>query len=254
MLQKGKINIVLDLYYGSSGKGQICAKLADKYRPGILVANHSSSSSHTVKDDDEQFVFKVLPSASFIAKVRDDYKPAILLSSSTGFEIEQLYKEVEYTGTQGYVYVHPLAVIIEQKHKNLEAGLNEDGTPKDGGGTIHLGSTMSGQSYAFADKITRKKDVKLAKDYADEFAKRGIIVVESAWSFQRQLYNSLQDGVTVLAEMPQGFPLSIDHGPEYPFSTFRNISPTQLMADLGINVHMLGSVIANVRSLPNRVS
>ena len=255
MLQKGKVNIVLDLYYGSSGKGQICAKLADEFKPEILIANHSTSASHTVIEDEHNFVFKALPSASFLCKVRPEYKPTILLASSSGFEIEQLYKEVEYTGTQGFVYIHPTAVIIEQKHKNLEAGLNEDGTSKDGeNGTIHLGSTMSGQSYAFADKLTRKKGYKLAKDYADEFAGRGIIVVSSSWAFQKQLNELLSSGATALAEMPQGFPLSIDHGPEYPYSTFRNVTPVQLMADLGLNQYMIGAVVANVRSLPIRVS
>lgn len=255
MLQKGKVNIVLDLYYGSSGKGQICAKLADEFRPEILIANHSTSASHTVIEDEHEFVFKALPSASFLCKVRPEYKPTILLASSSGFEIEQLYKEVEFTETQGYVYVHPLAVIIEQKHKNLEAGLNEDGTTKDGNqGTVHLGSTMSGQSYAFADKMTRKKEYKLAKDYADEFAQKGIIVVGSSWDFQKQLSTLLNSGASALAEMPQGFPLSLDHGPEYPYSTFRNVTPIQLMADLGLNQYMTGAVIANVRSLPIRVS
>ena len=255
MLQKGKVNIVLDLYYGSSGKGQICAKLADEFRPEILIANHSTSASHTVIEDEHEFVFKALPSASFLCKVRPEYKPTILLASSSGFEIKQLYKEVEYTQTQGFVYIHPLAVIIEQKHKNLEAGLNEDGTAKDGNqGTIHLGSTMSGQSYAFADKMTRKKEYKLAKDYADEFAQKGIIVIGSSWDFQEQLNALLSSGASALAEMPQGFPLSLDHGSEYPYSTFRNVTPVQLMADLGLNQYMTGAIIANVRSLPIRVS
>jgi len=256
ILVEGKINILLDHLYGSSAKGQVCAAIADKERPSILIANHSTSASHTVMEGDEEFVFKALPSATFLCKTRDDYNPSIFMAASSGFEIDQVIKEMKWINNPEIkVYVHPYAVIVLQEHKNLEAGLNRDGSSSDNSGTLHLGSTMSGQSYAFADKMTRRSPSSLAKDYAEELYKHNIIVMATPWAFQLQLLSELaKDDATALAEMPQGFPLSIDHGPEFPYSTFRNITPMQLLADLGLNEAYLGSVIGNIRSLPIRVS
>lgn len=244
MLQKGKVNVLLDQFYGSSAKGQVITAIADKYRPKILMANHSTSASHTVIEGENEFVFKALPTASFLNKVRPDYKPIIALSPSSGFELNQILKEIEYCGlTKDQVIIHPRAVVITEEHRQKEAGEN---------GTLHLGSTMSGQSYAFSEKMTRQKGAKLAKDYPELAAVATIIEDEEYFPFTLSKY--LDQGETILFEMPQGFPLSIDHGPKFPYSTFRNITPTQAIADIGLNHNYLGSVIANIRSLPIRVS
>jgi hypothetical protein len=64
----------------------------------------------------------------------------------------------------------------------------------------------------------------------------------------------LEDGFTAFAELSQGFPLSLDHSVSYHHSTSRNVLPTQMMSDLGLAHGYLGSIVANVRSLPIRVS
>ena len=248
MLEKGKVNILLDMFYGSSAKGQVVAAMADKFRPEILMANHSTSASHTIMEktdgEDIDFVFKALPTASVLNKTREDYSPLIVLSPSSGFEVKQIIKEIKYCELKKEQVIIPArAVIVTQDHKEKEGGTN---------GTLHLGSTMSGQSYAFSEKMTRQPNTKLAKDYP-ELAEYATIVSDLDY-FPELLYTSLEEGKTILAEMPQGFPLSIDFGPMFPYSTFRNISPAQFMADIGISTRYLGSVVANVRSLPIRVS
>lgn len=245
MLQKEKVNILLDATYGSSSKGQVVTAIADKYRPEILMANHSTSASHTVMDREtkEEFVFKALPSASFLNKIRSDYEPLVVMSPSSGFQIDQLIKEAKYCNLKkSQIIIPSRAVVITSEHQKMEAGTN---------GTLHLGSTMSGQSYAFSEKMTRQPNTKLAKDYP-ELAEYAIVLPDTEYfpAFLAELVK----GNTILAEMPQGFPLSIDYGPEYPYSTFRNISPSQFLADVGLHTDYLGSVIANVRSMPIRVS
>lgn len=248
MLEKGKVNILLDMLYGSSAKGQVVTAIADKHRPEVLMANHSTSASHTVmaKTDKGEinFVFKALPTASILNKIRDDYEPLIILSPSSGFELDQILKEIEYCELKREQVIIPArAVVITQDHKEKEGGKS---------GTLHLGSTMSGQSYAFSEKMTRQPHTKLAKDYPE--LKEKALVMEDEIYYPEVLCQLLDAGQTILAEMPQGFPLSIDYGPMYPYSTFRNISPTQYMADIGLNADYLGSVVANIRALPIRVS
>lgn len=245
MLQKGKVNFLLDFYYGSSAKGQTITALADKHRPEILIANHSTSASHTVIEGEHEFVFKALPTASFLNKVRPDYKPLVVMSSDTGFEISQLMKEIEYCGlTKEQVLIHPRAAVITQAHKDAEAGEN---------GTLHLGSTMSGQAYAFSEKMTRQKGAKLAKDYPE--LKEIATIVDDEDYYPFHLAKILDAGGTALYEMPQGFPLSLNHGPKFPFSTFRDITPDAAISTIGLNsADYRGAVVANIRSLPIRVS
>lgn len=245
MLQKGKVNFLLDQFYGSSAKGQVITAIADKYRPEILIANHSTSASHTVIEGEEEFVFKALPTASFLNRVRPDYKPLVVLSSDTGFELYQLLKEIEYCGlSKDQVLIHPRAAVITQDHKDKEGGEN---------GTLHLGSTMSGQSYAFSEKMTRQKGAKLAKDYPE--LREVATVVEDTDYYPFYLSKILDAGGTALMELPQGFPLSLNHGPQFPYSTFRDITPDNAISFIGLNsADYRGSVIANVRALPIRVS
>jgi hypothetical protein len=245
MLQKGKVNFLLDQFYGSSAKGQVVTAIADKYRPEILIANHSTSASHTVIEGKEEFIFKALPTASFLNRVRKDYKPLVVLSSDTGFELNQLLKEIEYCGlAKEQVIIHPRAAVITQDHKDKEAGEN---------GTLHLGSTMSGQSYAFSEKMTRQKGVRLAKDYPE--LREVATIIEDTDYYPFYLSRILDAGGTALMELPQGFPLSLNHGPQFPYSTFRDITPDNAISFLGLNAtDYRGSVIANVRALPIRVS
>lgn len=243
-LQNGKVNVLLDQFYGSSAKGQVITALADRYRPKMLIANHSTSASHTVIEGDLEFVFKALPTASFLNKVRKDYKPYIILSPSSGYELKQIIKEIEFCElSKEQVIIHPRSVVITKEHAAKEAGDN---------GTLHLGSTMSGQSYAFSEKMTRQKDTKLAKDYAE--LREIATVVDDETYFPKFISDMLDSGETALLEMPQGFPLSLDHGPKFPYSTFRNITPMQALADIGLSHNYMGSIFANIRSLPIRVS
>ena len=246
MLQKSKVNFILDFYYGSSGKGQVATAIADRERPEILTANHATSASHTVIDEDSgtEFVFKALPTASVLNRIRSNYNPLVVIPSSSVFELEQIKKEIEYCKlTREQVIIHPRAVVLSQAHADSEKG---------DGGTVHLGSTMSGQSYAVSEKITRKANTKLAKDY-EELSKVAMVMPDD-YFFPTIFMNAIINGQTILAEMPQGYPLSIDHGPMYPYSTFRNITPTQFMADIGIAHTYVGAVVGNIRSLPIRVS
>jgi len=242
-LERGKVNVLLDLTYGSSAKGQICASIADKFRPEILIGTSSTSASHTVIEGNESFVFKVLPSASFLNRFRDDYDPLVVLAPSAGFELEQLKKEIEFCGlTKDKVIIAHRSMVVLDKHKKEEA--ERMGS--------RLGSTHSGQSAAMSEKIARAKGVKLAGDYPeiDEIA-----TVVDYPAFAYLLAGMLSNGRTALLEMPQGFPLSLDYSIEYPFNTFRNISPAQAMSDIGLNPQeFLGSVIGNFRAFPIRVS
>lgn len=244
-LDQGKVNFLLDITYGSSSKAQVVTAIADRFRPEILMCTHNVSSSHTATEGDQEFVFKILPSASFLCRVRDDYYPTIIIAPSAGFEIEQLRKEIEYTGIpKERVIISARAVVIKPFHKSAEA--------KAMGLENHLGSTLSGQSAAVNEKAARSSTIKLAKDYP-ELAEIAHVVDYPEYS--SKLAEALDSGLTALCELPQGFPLSIDYSIEYPYNTYRNVSPAQAMSDFGLSPkRYLGKVTGNIRVYPIRVS
>jgi len=220
--------------------------MALEERPQILMASHSTSSSHTVmdKNTDLNFVFKALPSATSVYKLVDDYEPYIVLSPSSGFEVDQLLKEIKEFGVPKYKIIVPYrAYVVEQRHKEKELTAM--------GGVNHLGSTLSGQSQAFCDKVSRKKGYRLAGDY-DEI--KEVATVMDYPEYSEFIKNILDDGGTALCELPQGFPLSLNYSNEIGKSTYRDVNPLEVQSAIGLNVKYFGKVIGNMRLYPIRVS
>jgi len=244
-LQPNKINVLLDLYAGSSAKGQSCAHLVKtNFDITILLCNHAPSASHTyITKDNEEFVFKVLPTATGLLKdeYREDLK--VYLAPSSIFEIDQLIKELEWVGLiKSNIIIPYTATILKNGDGEKEA---------EAMGSNHLGSTHSGQSIAYARKISRTKELSIAYDYIEELSEVATVVPFS--TYQEMLVEDLKSN-TALAELPQGFSLSIDYQDEPRKSTFRNITPLQFMSDIGLSQDYLGDVIANIRAYPIRVS
>lgn len=207
-----------------------------------------SHNSHTLSYQGEEFVFKILPTSAGLCRFDETYRPLVFIGATAGFEIEQLRKEIEWCKlSPDRVVIHPRAMVVQPHHVEAE----QNGATK----TEHLGSTMSGSGSIFAEKIMRGVDTKLAYHYAEELADCCIVVPDDqANNIPLRMAGMLEDGFTAFAELSQGFPLSLDHSVSYHHSTSRNVLPTQMMSDLGLAHIYLGSIIANVRSLPIRVS
>ncbi len=246
MLEKGKINFLLDLSYGSSSKAQICTKVALEERPHFLMASHGPSSSHTVIDEENgiDYVFKVLPSATSVYKMKNGYKPIIVLSPSSGFYVDQLIKELDDFGVPKENIIVPYrAYVVEEKHQQMEL--------EKMGGKNHLGSTVSGQSAAYCAKVARSKDSKLAGE-VEELKSR--VTVMDYDEYTDYLKYHLDNNYTIFCELPQGFPLSLHYSIEPRKSTYRDVNPMEVMSAIGLNHTYLGKIIGNIRMYPIRVS
>jgi intein/homing endonuclease len=210
-----------------------------------------SHNSHTVMDYGETFIFKVLNGAAFLNRHIGDYNPYVIVAPSAGFEIKQLIKEIEFCKLpKDRIIISARAFVVEDEHK-IRENQKANGGELMANGVTHLGSTSSGQSAAYYDKISRDKTYKWAGE-REELEQYATILDYN--EFTDFIINKLKEGATALTEMPQGFPLSLDYSQEIRKSTYRNINPLQLMSDLGISVKYLGKVIGNMRSLPIRVS
>lgn len=263
-MQARKFNVVTDGQWGSCGKGAITTALAYRDRPQIMSTTNMANAGHTaVFHDGRKFIAKALPSATALRQwtlgQTDAYKPHVIVGASAAFNLDQLIEEMGLCGVQDHLSIHPRAGVITAEHRIAEAGDGESSTK-------HLASTMQGCGTFLADKVLRKKDLRLARDYTelkglmtDYMARKLDLPAGDQASLVGlglpELLHTLmsQYGYTILHEGSQGFSLDVNHGSHYPQCTSRGTTAVQNMADMGISPRDLGDVYLVIRPYPIRV-
>jgi adenylosuccinate synthase len=245
-MQGNKFNAIVDGQWGSTGKGLMASGLADKYRPDVISTTNMANAGHTAVDTNgTAFIAKALPSPSILNKWRPGYKPITVLGSTAAFHIDQLMKEIaECRNEEGefLLAIHPRAGVITEEHRQAENDLKT--------GTKHIASTMQGCGTFLADKVMRRKELKLARDYPEleQYVHKPIL----DGTLPEVLLRALQNG-TILHEGSQGFSLDVNHGSHYPACTSRSTTATQNIADMGLPAQAMGDVYLVIRPYPIRV-
>lgn len=261
---QGAINWVGDAQLGSTGKGLINSYLAWKYRPEIISCTNQPNAGHTaILPDGTRFIAKALPSSTILNHL-PDYNPEVVVGASSGFTIDQLQKEMAYCvdndNNPPKLTIHPRAGVVTTEHAEIERGEQ---------GTKHIASTMQGSGACMSQKIMRRPEVKLARDYQklhqympQQYAERINYIDKSSPQdmgtqyvqyLPQILMKELKSGKTILHEGSQGFGLDIHHGVEYPYCTSRQCTVLQSVADMGLPHQMIGDVYLVMRPYPIRV-
>ena len=221
---------------GVLGKGKICGYIATKDNIKIATNNWSSNAGHTyVTDQGEKIVVSHLP----MSIVNRNTK--IFLNAGSIITPEILEDEIrKYSDIIGdrKIYIHPRAMVIKEKHRELERKV------------IKSGSTFKGCGAALSEKIMRTRDVELIKDYYNNFSdyvKSKIEIVDTAL-----FLNETEE--SILIEGAQGADLDINYGLDYPNVTSRQCSASQLIADAGISPFKVKDIIMVIRPYPIRIS
>lgn len=250
MFKPGKFNVVTDGQWGSTGKGLISSYLAWRHDFNILSTTNMANAGHTaVHEDGAKFIAKALPCPAIVTKWYN--KPVkIMVGPSAAFSLDQMLKEIEECSLENHnVVIHPRAGVITEEHRAIEAEEREGAT-----GTKHIASTMQGCGAFLADKIMRRKDLKLAGEYSElspyipQFLKDGSL----SWSEWLSAM-LIENKYTMLHEGSQGFSLDIHWGSHYPQCTSRQTTATQNIADMGLPASMMDEVILVIRPYPIRV-
>lgn len=237
-MQPYKFNSIVDSAWGSSAKGAASTRLTDIYKIKHISTANYPNAGHTAIVNGNKFIAKALPTAAILHKEKS-MDINLWIGPNSGFAIDQLKKEKEQTGynnRQDLIHIHERAMIVEQRHIDMES-------PAGSQSTEHVSSTMSGSGAAYTEKAMRKKEVRLARD---------VFEYMDPMQFVKEMRTAVSTR-GVLHEVSQGFALSVNHGTHYPFCTFRDCTPQQAYADLGILPNMVGDVYLNVRSFPIRV-
>ncbi len=240
-----KADMIIDLQYGSTGKGLIAGYLAEKEGYDVCVTANMPNAGHTYIDSkDQKMVHKVLPNGV----VSPSCEWAVIGPGAV-FSVERLIAELDHLDSLGYsgfrVAIHPNACVLLPRHINGEDHLHT------------IGSTKQGSAAAMIEKINRRTDPGhcLARNYkdiipkkADEVLTEGRVEVVSHEDYRMIISCARR----ILLEGAQGYSLGINQ-PFWPYATSRECTPARFMSDMMIPLPMLTKVIGVARVHPIRV-
>lgn len=245
-MSKVRGNIIIDLQFGSTGKGLIAGYLAERDAPDTIVTAWAANAGHTYIDKDgHKFVHTML--ANGIVSRRLD---RVMLGPGSVIDPVNLAREIEEANPLMHgveLFIHPAAAIIEQRHRDEEAGpMTKIGSTKKGCGAAaiqrirrdpdDLNTAMSyvtGEPHPLLVEHSLGHHVVSAQRYQEELAKARVLQVEGA----------------------QGYGLSMYHG-FYPYTTSRDVTVHQMMADCAIPMDVARqlTVVGTARTYPIRVA
>lgn len=230
-IEAGKMSIIMDGQFGSTGKGLISSIIAtDETDANWSVTNNASNAGHTFDLNDglgKRTVYH-LPVYGVINKTANIY-----LCAGAMVDIDTLRKEMlDFGVTKDRVFIHPNATIIEKCDKEGEA---------NGSGASKIASTQKGCGHALARKLNRAGNV--AKNFVSELP---------ATVSDINLMRVMDKGESVVMEIPQGFGLSLN-SMFHPHCTSRDITVMQALNDARVHPSYLGPVVMSLRTYPIRV-
>lgn len=229
-LETGKLNVIIDGQFGSTGKGLLAnyvALMNDNIT--IAITNASVNAGHTFYHHGKKHVLKQLPVTGIIHK-----RCQIYLCAGAIINPGVLFDEMEKYGvTEDRVLIHPRAAVIIDKDVIWEQD--------DDSSVTKIASTQSGVGRALSRKIERSAN--LAENTPS--LKHMVRELDLHWY--------LDQNFTCLMEVPQGFDLSISSGYSYPHCTSREITVGQAMADAQVHPSYLGKTMVCIRTYPIRV-
>lgn len=234
MKDNRKVDVVVDLQFGSTGKGLLCDFLAASGKYDCVVnANLPNAGHTTVTPEGRVWMNKAMPNGIMVAK-------RVMMGPGSAFTAPRLAEELALVADlmEGKVFaIHEAAMVVTPAHKQKEAET-----------LSRISSTMQGSAEAVVAKI-RREDGIIARDCMDILKEYGLdkYVVTHA-----QYLQHLLDSESILVEGAQGYSLGHNSG-FYPYCTSRDCTVTRYMADCAIPAGWLRKAYGVARVHPIRV-
>jgi len=232
-----KVDMIVDLQFGSTGKGLIAGYLAETREYDTVITCNMPNAGHTYIDSKGQkMIHKVLPNGIVSPGLR-----CVMIGPGAVFDPARLKKEIDEARELGYlsggveIMIHPNATVLADAHAKQEQ-MTLSG----------ISSTMQGSMAAMVHKMQRQEvDSPIAANSTD------LIVMRYVCSHE-EWRDALEVAEEILAEGSQGYSLGINTQ-FYPFTTSRDCTPARFLSDMGIPHNFLRRVIGTARTYPIRV-
>lgn len=249
-MKNKKLDVIVDLQFGSTGKGAIAGFLSSVHGYEAVVTTNMPNSGHTAyAPDGTKFIHKVLPSGIFSEKLK-----IIAIGPGSVFSVDRLVEELDGLAkyfdddrqSKIWILIHEAAGVLLPEHKDTES--------KSLSG---ISSTMQGSGAALCDKIMRKPHatIKNSPERArlmKELDKRNHILFPLDILDQSQWLEELGNCDSILLEGSQGYSLGVSAG-FYPFCTSRDCTPARVISDANLPLSWLRHVYGSARTYPIRV-
>jgi adenylosuccinate synthase len=223
------LSVVVDGFFGDTGKGKIISYLAINNDIDIAVRGGvGPNAGHTVVFGGKTYKLRQIPSAFINNKVRLLIGPGVLVYPKLFLE------EVSLTNTKGRTFLDFQCGIIESKH--IDEDRSNTFLKKK------IGTTGSGCGPAMKDRVSRV--LKLAKDVPE--------LQEYLTDVPLEVNTALDKDMNVLLEGTQGTFLSLYHG-TYPYVTSKDVTAASICADVGVGPKRVDEIILVFKSYVTRV-
>jgi len=238
------ITVIIDLQFGSTGKGLIAGYLSKTRDFDTVVSANMPNAGHTFVDErGGKWINKALPSGLYSPALRN-----VGVGPGAVFSPKQLAKEIDEMRqritTSPRVMIHECAALLYPTHKTAEEALNP------------IASTMQGSAEACIQKMRREGIGGNVVGYNGElldgvFTNEGeplsnFIVSAKGWD------RTMRESDHILCEGSQGYSLGINAG-FYPYCTSRDCTVWRLLADCSLPAVSTRTVIGTARVFPIRV-
>ncbi|HLG50781.1 MAG: adenylosuccinate synthetase [Chloroflexi bacterium] len=222
--------IIVDAFWGDSGKGKTCAYLARKLNVPLAVRAGvgTNAGASVILDDGTVVRARQLPTAWLNQGTRVAVGSGVLVDPAVFRE------EVERFQLHDRAQVDYRCAVITPEHIAAErADANLAG---------RVGSTCTGNGHARADFVLRR--ARQARDLPE----LAPFVTDVA-----RMVNETAARTTVLIEGSQGTFLSLALSPDYPYTTSDNCTSAAAIDDVGLSWRLVQDVVLVVKAMPTRV-
>lgn len=258
-MNRGDILAVIGAQYGSEGKGNFVAHVADRYGMHVRVGGPNAGHSFFHQRSKQVFKMQSIP----CGWINPD--AILVLGRGMLISVEQLFTEWKLVHAVDHTITDRLK--IDRKAGILSPWHHDEGGGVEGETHKRYGSTGEGVGPARLARIRREPG------YIGDTGKwntgffhagdlpMGLVPAGFRSQWQRMLVDDTpgmiqdynQGGTHVLLEGTQGAALSLIHGP-WPYTTNHDTNAAQLAADCGIPPRMVNRCLLVMRTLPIRVA
>lgn len=225
----GFVDVIVGGQYGSEGKGQVVAYLANEY--DLLVRVGGPNAGHKVYEEPEPYTHHQLPSGTRKSEAR------LLIGPGAAIHVGKLFQEIAECNVEvDRLRIDPNVMII-----------SDDDVASEEEGVNTIGSTRQGVGAAMARRIVGRLKAPhplLARDIDELQPYLG--------SALEILGDTFSTNGRVLLEGTQGTGLSLYHG-YYPHVTSRDTTVAGCLAEVGIPTNRVRRVVMVCRTYPIRV-
>jgi len=230
-------NIIVDLQFGSCGKGLLAGWLAKRDKPDTVIAAWGPNAGHTFIDaSGRKMVTTMIPNGIVSPHLR-----RVMIGPGAVINPEAMQTEIEELADvigDAEIYIHAHAAVVTESHRGAESE-----------SMYKIGSTMKGVGEAVIQKIRRDPhNQNIAAIALKNTPLEGYVVDPGAY------WTQLGRSKVAQIEGSQGFSLGINSG-LYPYVTSRECTVQQIMSDCAIPRKQFATrVIGTARTLPIRVA